>query len=74
MVAAKALNMGGMSNSIVVYFVLCGMILFFLLDIQIIVGGYYCTFSKDDYVMASMKMFADYILIFGLLLDACSSS
>ena len=46
-------------------------ICFFLLDTQLILDGRYHQMDKDDYIFGSMKLFADFVLIFGLLLGLC---
>jgi len=45
---------------------------FFILDTQFIIGGYYVEITVDDHVFASMKLFADFILIFSLLAKCCN--
>jgi FtsH-binding integral membrane protein len=44
---------------------------FFLMDMQFILDGRYNQMDKDDYIFASMKLFADFVLIFGLILKLC---
>ena len=71
LIAAQALNIGGMGNAFILALVLCLVTAFFIIDVQLIVQGQYTAFTKDDYVMASMKLFADFVLIFGILLEMC---
>ena len=73
LITAQALDIGGMGNAVVLALVLCLVVAFFLIDVQLIVQSQYGTFTKDDYVMASMKLFADFVLIFGILLEMCNN-
>lgn len=45
---------------------------FFVVDTQFILDGRYNQMDKDDYIFAAMKIYADYCLIFGLMLKACA--
>lgn len=45
---------------------------FFVIDTQLILDGKYNQMDKDDYVFAAMKIYADFVLIFSLVLKACT--
>ena len=66
-ITCMALGIGGLGNSILLSLLMLLVIGFFIMDIQFIVDGKYGTFTKDDYVLGSMKMFADFVLIFGII-------
>jgi len=66
-ITCMALGIGGLGNSLILSLLMLLVIGFFILDIQFIVDGKYGTFTKDDYVLGSMKMFADFVLIFGIV-------
>ena len=42
---------------------------FFLIDTQFIIDGRYAPMGPDDYIFASMKLFADFILILTLVMQ-----
>jgi len=44
---------------------------FFIMDTQFILDGRYGNVMVEDYVFASMKLFADFVLIFTLLIKLC---
>ena len=44
---------------------------FLLFDTQFIIDGLYVDITEDDYVFASMKLFADFVLIFQRIFQAC---
>ena len=44
---------------------------FFVMDIRFIVSGRYDAFKTDDSLLGSMKLSADFILIFGVLATLC---
>ena len=66
-ITCMALGIGGLKNRLVLSLFMLLVIGFFIMDIQFIVKGRYNVFDKDDYVLGSMKMFADFILIFSIL-------
>ena len=66
-ITCMALGIGGLTNSLILSLLMVLVIGFFIMDIQFIVDGKYGTFTKDDYVLGSMKMFADFVLIFGII-------
>lgn len=68
------LNLGGMSykTSLVVW-IMVGMF-FYIIDIQLILDGRYHQMDKGDYIFASMKLTADFVLFFSLMLKTCSSA
>ena len=67
MTASVAAGVQGKHSKLIVTFSLCLIMAFFAIDMQLIVNGKYGSISKDDSVYASMKLFADFILIFGLI-------
>jgi len=46
---------------------------FMIFDTQWILDGKYVQITVDDYVFASMKLFADFVLLFGLLIKMLGS-
>lgn len=67
MIASSALGIAGMKSKLILSLILVVMILFFIIDTYLIVSGTYTAMTKEDYIYGSMKLFADFILIFGLL-------
>jgi FtsH-binding integral membrane protein len=67
-IAAEFLDIASLSLEINMFFTLAFLMFFFMADTQLILGGRYGKISKDEWIFASMKLFADFILIFGLLL------
>lgn len=67
MIAASALGIAGMKSKLVLSLILVVMIVFFIIDTNLIVSGTYSSMTKEDYIYGSMKLFADFILIFSLL-------
>ena len=53
--------------SLIVFFIMFA-VAFMIIDTQLIIHGKYGQIVYDEYVFASMKLFADFILIFVLLI------
>jgi len=68
MITCMALGIAGLANKLILSVAMVFIMCFFMMDIQFIVEGKYGVFTKDDYVLASMKLFADFILIFSILM------
>lgn len=69
LLASILLGIGGTGSTImlvVIMLLACG---FFIADTQFIINGKYGQISKDDYIFASMKLFADFILVFTIILQ-----
>jgi len=69
MITCMALGIAGLANKVILSVAMVFIMGFFMMDIQFIVEGKYGVYNKDDYVLASMKLFADFILIFGILMS-----
>lgn len=69
LIACSSLGIGGTKSSFVLALILLVATIFFILDTYLIVNGTYGTISKDDYILGSMKLFADYVLIFGIIMN-----
>lgn len=69
LITMKTLGLAGANNTSFMCIVLVIMTLFLILDVQLILNGYYNTGNEADYTFASMKLFADCVLIFGLLIQ-----
>jgi FtsH-binding integral membrane protein len=69
LIVATTLGVGGMGNAVVLGFVLVLMTAFFMADTTLILNGQYGPMNKDDYIFASMKLFADFILILTLVMQ-----
>jgi len=54
--------------SLIVFFIMFA-VAFMIIDTQLIIHGMYGQVQVDDYVFASMKLFADFVLIFILALS-----
>ena len=72
-IIAQVIDIGGMGYAVKLAFYLSLIYIFFIMDIQLIRDNYYGIFTRHDYVMASMKLFADFVIIFSLLLEMCKS-
>lgn len=71
LIACQALNIPGSRNKFILCLFLFLMWVFFMLDTHYIVNGLYGKMDPDDYIFASMKLFADFILIFGIMSKIC---
>ena len=69
LITMKTLGLAGASKTSTLCIVLVVMTLFLILDVQLILNGYYNTGKEADYTFASMKLFADCVLIFGVLVQ-----
>lgn len=67
MIAASALGIAGMKSKLILSLVLVFMVVFFIIDTNLIISGTYSSMTKEDYIYGSMKLFADFVLIFSLL-------
>lgn len=71
LICAKVFNLGGTSNVVIMAVLLVLAVAFFIVDTKLIIEGKYSPMTKDDYIFASMKLYADFILVFGLLMELC---
>ena len=69
LVVATTLGVGGMRNALILGLVLVLMVAFFIADTHLIINGSYGPMNKDDYIFASMKLFADFILILTIVMS-----
>jgi len=69
LIASTALGIAGTTSKILLSVFLLFATVFFIVDTQFIVDGRYAPMSKDDYIFGSMKLFADYILIFTIIMQ-----
>ena len=69
LVVATTLGVGGMGNALILGLVLVLMVAFFMADTHLILNGQYGPMNKDDYIFASMKLFADFILILTIVMQ-----
>ena len=69
LVVASTLGVGGMGNALILGLVLVLMVAFFMADTHLILNGMYGPMNKDDYIFASMKLFADFILILTIVMQ-----
>lgn len=69
LIASSAFGIAGMSNKIILCVVLMLAVAFLIADTQFIINGRYGKIDKDDYIFASMKLFVDFILVFGIIMQ-----
>lgn len=69
LIASSVLQIGGMGSKLLLSLVLMLAMGFFIADTQFIINGKYIQIDKDDYIFASMKLFADFILVFTLIMQ-----
>lgn len=69
-IACQALGIG-MKSKWFMGFMLVLIMCFFIFDTHLIVIGMYAPMNSDDYIFASMKLFADFVLIFGIMSKLC---
>jgi len=67
-IASSQLGIGGMPYYPVMVFFLMFAMAFMILDTQLIIHDKYGQIGYDEYVFASMKLFADFVLMFVLLI------
>lgn len=66
-IAGQQLEIGGMKYiSTLIFWTMVAMT-FMIFDTQFILDGKYVQITVDDSMFASMKLFADFVLLFGLL-------
>lgn len=58
------------NNQVLITWVILGT-MFLVVDTHFIVDGRYMMMNNDDYVLASMKLFADYCLIWIAIVKSC---
>lgn len=69
LIVATTLGVGGMGSAVGLGFGLVLMTAFFMADTHLILNGQYGPMNKDDYIFASMKLFADFILILTIVMQ-----
>ena len=71
LICAKVFNLGGTRNVAVMAVCLVLAVAFFIIDTKLIIDGKYSPMTKDDYIFASMKLYADFILVFTIIMELC---
>lgn len=71
LIVSSILDLPGMQSRLILAGWIVLAMAFLILDTQLIIGGYYVDITEDDYVFASMKLFADFVLIFQRIFQAC---
>lgn len=71
LICAKVFELGGAGNVAIMAVCLVLAIAFFMVDTKLIIDGKYSPMTKDDYIFASMKLYADFILVFTIIMDLC---
>jgi len=71
LICAKVFNLGGTRNVAVMAVCLVLAVAFFIVDTKLIIDGKYSPMTKDDYIFASMKLYADFILVFTIIMELC---
>lgn len=73
LIAAQVFDLGGANNVIFMALGLVFAVAFFIFDTKFILTGKYTNspMTPDDYIFASMKLYADFILIFTILMSLC---
>ena len=69
LIASSVLEIGGMGSKLLLALVLMIAMGFFIADTQFIINGKYGQIGKEDYIFASMKLFADFILVFTIIMQ-----
>lgn len=69
LIAASALGIPGMKSKVILCVFLVITVAMLIADTQFVMSGRYGAIDKDDYVFASMKLFADFILMFTLIMQ-----
>ena len=70
-VTSNYLGIGNMDTTPTLVINMMFVFVFFVMDIRFIVSGRYDAFKTDDSLLGSMKLSADFILIFGVLATLC---
>ena len=68
LIVGNYLDLGGLQYKGTMVACIMLSIAFLIFDTQLIIDGRYIDITVDDYVFMSMKLFADFILIFSLIL------
>lgn len=68
LIVGNYLDLGGMQYKGTMVACIMLSIAFLIFDTQLIIDGRYIDITVDDYVFMSMKLFADVVLIFSLIL------
>ena len=72
-ITCMALGIGGLYKPLGLSIVMLFFFGFFILDIYLITKGNYGVYQTDEYVFASMKLFADFILILSISMTLCDN-
>lgn len=71
LVVSSLLGIGGIQHRLIMGLCIVGCMAFFIFDTQLILDGRYGNVRVEDSVYASMKLFADFVLIFSVLIKMC---
>lgn len=71
LITCTCLGIGGIGHPLMlsVFFIIA--LVFFIVDTRFIIDGSYKEMHEDDYIFGAMKLYADFILIFTLLMQLC---
>ena len=72
LIVSSVLDLGGFQSRFMMAIWITLAMAFFILDTQFIVDSRYVNVTVDDYVFASMKLFADFVLVFSLIIKIFS--
>lgn len=71
LICAKVFDLGGAGNVAIMCVCLVLALAFMMVDTKLILDGKYSPMTKDDYIFASMKLYADFILVFTIIMSLC---